>query len=240
MREMSTAEWDARVQLAACYRLMAHFGMTDLSYSHLTSRVPGCPDQFLVKPDGFFFEEITASNLHKFDLDGRPFQDGKCSRTALVIHAGILKARPDLDVVFHTHTVANTAVSSQKRGLLMLSQHAMPFYGRIAYHEFGGYEFNAEQRAPLIHDLGNCRYAMLKNHGVLVCGVTLPQAFVDHHHLEMACRAQVAALSGAEEVTEIDAEVCRFAAQQYETIPTGKDWPACIRLLDRLYPDYAE
>jgi ribulose-5-phosphate 4-epimerase/fuculose-1-phosphate aldolase len=243
--QVSEAEWEVRLQLAAAYRLMSHFGVNDLTYNHLSARVPDAPDQFLVKPPNFMFDEISASNLLKFDFDGKPFQDSPPSRGgAFVIHAGVLQARPDLNVVFHTHTTANTAVSAQKDGLLMLSQHAMGFYGRVAYHEFGGFEFNFDQRQPLIRDLGNYKFAILRNHGALVCGENVPQTFVDHHFLEMACRAQVAALAGGREVTLIPREVCELAAKQYETIDPkragGKDWAACLRLLDRVSPGYKE
>jgi len=241
----SEAEWSTRVQLAACYRLMAHFGVNDLTYNHLSARVPDAPNLLLVKPPQFMFDEITASSLLKFDFDGNPYQDSLPSRGgAHVIHAGILQARPDLNVVFHTHTTANVGVSAQKHGLLMLSQHAMGFYKRIAYHDFGGFEFNLDQKAPLLESLGNKQYAILRNHGVLVCGKNLPQTFVDYHYLEMACRAQIAALSGGMDVSVIDEKVCERAAIQYQTIDPnqagGKDWPSCLRLLDRLYPSYRD
>lgn len=240
---VSPEEWAARLELAAAHRLMAHFGVSDLSYNHLSMRVPGEPHRFLVKPSNWMFEEVTASSLKKFDFDGTPHQDGpRCGGGQLVIHAGILNARPDLNVVLHTHTTANTGVSAQRHGLLTLSQHAMAFHNRLAYHEFGGFEFNMDQRAPLLRDLGRHRYALLRNHGALICGENVPQAFVDHHYFEMACRAQIAALAGGTEVTLIPDEVCERAALQYQTIDPkragGKDWPACLRLLDRLYPDY--
>jgi ribulose-5-phosphate 4-epimerase/fuculose-1-phosphate aldolase len=126
----------------------------------------------------------------------------------------------------------------------MVSQHAMGFYNRIAYHSFGGFEFNMDQREPLLRDLAQYRYAMLRNHGALVCGENVPQTFVDHHYLEMACRAQVAALAGGPDVHIIPPEVCELAAQQYQTIDPkragGKDWAACLRLLERLNPDYKD
>ncbi|VTU34372.1 L-fuculose phosphate aldolase [Variovorax sp. PBS-H4] len=242
---VSQVEWDVRVQLAAAYRLMAHFGVNDLTYNHLSARVPDSPGHFLVKPSTFMFDEVSASDLLKFDIDGNPQQEGpRLKGGVLVIHAGIYAARSDLDVVFHTHTTANTAVSAQEEGLMMLSQHAMAFYKRLAYHTFGGFEFNIEQRGPLLRDLGDYKYAILRNHGALVCGRNVPQTFVDHHFLEMACRAQVGALAGGRPVTTIAPEVCDFAARQYETIDPanagGKDWAACIRLLDRVSPGYSD
>lgn len=243
--EMPEAEWETRVHLAACYRLMAYFGVSDLTYNHLSARVPGHNDQFLVKPSTFMFDEVSASSLLKFDLSGKSLDNGAHVKGGvLVIHAGLYAARPDFGVIFHTHTTANTAVSAQVGGLLMLSQHAMPFYKRVAYHTFGGFEFNLEQREPLLRDLVGFKYAILRNHGVLVCGNSLPQTFVDHHFLEMACRAQVAALAGGKEVSLIDPKVCEFSAVQYEGIDPknagSKDWPACLRLLDRVSPGYRE
>jgi len=241
--KISDAEWQVREELAGCYRLLAHFGLSDLSYNHLSARVPDNPDLFLVKPTNFFFEEVTASSLLKFDFLGNPYQDSPPNRGgAHIIHGGILQARPDLNVVFHTHSPANAGVSAQKHGLLMLSQHAMPFFNRIAYHDFGGFEFNEDQRTPIIKSLGTFNYAILRNHGVLVCGQNIPQTFVDYHYLETACKIQINALSGDSELSIIDDAICEKAALQYQTIDPnkrgGKDWPACLRILDRLYPEY--
>lgn len=242
-QSVSAQEWAARVELAACYRLMAHFGINELTYNHLSVRVPGEPGRLLLKPRNYMFSEVTASLLQKFEFDGTPCQDsGPNVGGGLVIHAGILAARPDLNVVFHTHTPANMGVSSQKHGLLMINQHAVAFYKRIAYHDFSGFEFNLDQREPIIKSLGSLNVALLRNHGALVCGRSLPQTFVDHHYLEMACRGQIAALSGGAEVTLIDDAVAEVGARQYNTIDPngagGKDWPACLRLLDRLEPSY--
>jgi ribulose-5-phosphate 4-epimerase/fuculose-1-phosphate aldolase len=244
-QSVSPEEWAARVELAAGYRLMAHFGINELTYNHLSVRVPGEPGRLLVKPRDYMFSEVTASLLQKFDFDGTPCQDsGPNVGGALVIHAGILEARPDLNVVFHTHTPANMGVSSQKHGLLMINQHAVAFYRRIAYHDFGGFEFNLDQRAPIVQSLGSLNVALLRNHGALVCGRSVAQTFVDHHYLEMACRGQIAALAGGVEVTLIPDEIAAIGAQQYNSIDPkragGKDWPACLRLLDRLEPSYRD
>jgi ribulose-5-phosphate 4-epimerase/fuculose-1-phosphate aldolase len=243
--EVSDAEWTARVQLAAAHRLLAYLGVNDLSYNHLSLRVPGEPGKFLVKPSDMMFDEVTASRLYKFDFDGNPYQDSpRCRGGQLVIHAGVLAARDDLNVVFHTHTAANTGVSAQEHGLLMVSQHAMPFHNRLAYHTFGGFEFNMDQRDPLLADLADYRYAILRNHGALICGHNVPQTVVDHHYFEMACRAQIAALAGGSKVTTITPEICERAALQYETIDPnragGKDWPGCIRMLERMCPEYKD
>lgn len=241
---VSPQEWQARVHLAACYRLMAHDGVRDLTYNHLSARVPGEPDKLILKSRTMMFEEVTASNLEKFDFDGNPFQDSpRLAGGGYVIHAGILRARPDINAVFHTHTAANVGVSAQKRGLMRLSQHSLYLYGRLAYHEFGGFEFNVEQRDPLIASLDGKRIAILRNHGALVCGRTIAEAFVDHHFLEFACRAQIAALAGGAEVTEIPIDISTYGAQQvqsYTDNPGAKDWEACLRLATRLDPSFAE
>lgn len=240
---VSEAEWQQRVELAAAYRLLAHFGVNDLTYNHLSARVPGEPQHLLLKPRTMMFDEVTASTLEKFDFAGNPLQDGPRNvGGGYVIHAGILEARPDINVVFHTHTPANMGVSAQKHGLLMINQHAVRFHDRIAYHDFGGFEFNLDQRAPLLQSLGERRIALLRNHGALVCARTVAHAFVDHHFLEMACKGQINALAGGAEVTLIDPAVCAFAANQMdESEQAGaKDWEACLRLARRLDPSFAE
>lgn len=242
---VSEAEWKVRVELAACHRLTAHFGVNDLTYNHLSARVPGEPRHLLIKPRTLMFEEVTASALEKYDVDGNPCQDtAPLKGGPLVIHAGILKARPDLNAVFHTHTPANMGVASQKHGLLMINQHAVSFYRRLAYHDFGGYEFNMDQREPLIRSLGDKRVALLRNHGSLVCGRNVVEAFIEHHFLEMACRGQIAALTGGGEYTLISEQVCEFGAKQIErTDPAQageKDWESCMRLAMRLDPAFCE
>jgi ribulose-5-phosphate 4-epimerase/fuculose-1-phosphate aldolase len=225
--------------------LLAHFGVNDLTYNHLSARVPDEPQHLLLKPRTMMFDEVTASTLEKFDFDGNPKQDGPRNMGGgHVIHAGVLQARPDINVVFHTHTPANMGVSSQKHGLLMINQHAVALYKRIAYHEFGGFEFNLDQRAPLIQSLGDRRIMLLRNHGALVCGRTIPEAFVDHHYLEMACKGQIAALAGGHEIVLIDEKACEMAVKQYGSLDAkgvgSKDWDACMRLARRLDPSFAE
>jgi ribulose-5-phosphate 4-epimerase/fuculose-1-phosphate aldolase len=247
IREQATeAEWQARVELAAAHRALAHYGVNDLTYNHLSLRVPGEPDRLLIKPPGYMFDEVTASSLGKFDFDGNPAIEGdpKLRGGGLVIHAGILKLRDDIDAVFHTHTPAAMGVSAHKHGLLPINQHSMRFYERIKYHDFGGFEFDPRMRDPLIRDLGDGRWALLRNHGALVCGRTLREAFTDHHMLEMACQGQVAALSAGEGNTVMPPhEVCVFARDQMDTTPHSagdKDWAAVMRLAERLDPGFKE
>lgn len=241
---MSRAEWEARLDLAAAHRLMDHFGVRDLTYNHLSARVPDAPDMLLIKAPDMMFGEITASNLGKFRLDGTGVDEPgkKLGGGALVIHAGLLARRPLLHAVFHTHTAANMAVSCHARGLLPLTQQAMLFHGRLAYHEFGGFEFEPGMEDVLDRDLGSHPAALLRNHGCLVVGETVAEAFVAHHFLEMACQAQVGALAGGEVTMPKPEAVAHGAAQMQALEPTkngGKNWAACRRLADRLYPDYA-
>lgn len=243
---VSDAEWNARLELAAAYRIMAHYGACDLAHNHLCSRVPDEPDAFLIKHGDSFFDEVNASNLCKFDFEGNPRQEGvpKLRGGGLIIHAGILAARPDINATIHSHTPAIMGVASQKKGLLPINQHAMYFVGNIVYHDFGGFEFDMRQRAPLIHDLGDKKIALLRNHGSLVCGTTIGGAMVAHNQLEIACQGQIAALSAGEsEIVLVSTEVQEYAREQVKGLSSGrddggKDWKGMLRMADRLFPDY--
>jgi ribulose-5-phosphate 4-epimerase/fuculose-1-phosphate aldolase len=243
--EVSDAEWSCRVGLAAAYRLMDHFGVRDLTYNHLSARVPGEPDAILIKPGDHMFGEVTASGLLKYGLDGQPLgaADRPLGGGALVIHASLARLRPEVNAIFHTHTPANMAVAAQRRGLLPITQQAMLFYQRIAYHEFGGFEFEAGMEQELHRDLGTHNVAILRNHGVLIAAASVAEAFVIHHFFEIAAQAQIGALSGGQEVSIPNEAVCRKAAQTMDLIQAtkdgGKNWPACLRLANRLYPDHA-
>lgn len=241
--DIGPAEWRCRVDLAAAYRLMDHFGVRDLTYNHLSARVPGADNALLIKPSDYMFGEVTASSLLKYDLDGSPLagSDRPLGGGALVIHAGLMRLRPAVNAVFHTHTPANMAVSAQKRGLLPLSQQAMMFYGRIAYHAFRGFEFEPGMEAALDRDLGGHAVAILRNHGALVVGETVAEAFVTHHFLEIACQAQIGAMT-TPDIVMPPAEVCEHAAAQMDAVAAtkngGKNWGACLRLARRLFPDF--
>jgi ribulose-5-phosphate 4-epimerase/fuculose-1-phosphate aldolase len=244
---LSEAERNARAELAAAYRLMAHFGVTDLAHNHLCLRVPGEPDAFLVKAAEAFFDEVTASTLVKYDFEGNARQEGadKLRGGALIIHAGIFAARPDINATIHSHTAAIIGVASQKQGLLPINQHAMHFIGKIAYHDFGGFEFDMRQRSPLIRDLGDKNIALLRNHGSLVCGPTIGAAMVAHHQLEVACQGQIAALAGGSEVHLVSDETQAYALEQIKGSQSGKDdggkdWKGLLRMAGRLFPNYRD
>src|SRR5262249_33361986 len=178
---VSAEEWETRVDLAACYRLVALYGMTDLVYNHITARVPGSEDHVLINPYGMLYEEITASSLIKIDLDGntllQPEHDYSVNTAGYVIHSAVHGARRDAACVIHTHTRAGTAVSTLAEGLLPLSQTAMRFAGHLAYHDYEGPAFNREERQRLVADLGEKNAMILRNHGLLVCAPSIPQAF---------------------------------------------------------------
>lgn len=244
-KNIPAAEWQVRVDLAACYRLVAHHGMTDGVLTHISARVPGKEDHFLINPYGQLFDEITASSLVKIDLDGNMLEesDYEVNQAGFVIHSAIHSARPDVVCVLHTHTVAGMAVSSQADGLLPLTQSSMRFYNRLAYHDFEGIALDLDERSRLIADLGDKYAMMLRNHGLLVAGRTVAEAWALIHSLEKSCQSQLAALAGGVKLNPVPPAVCEHTAQQMwrSNEPGGKlAWPAYMRMLDKLDPSYKQ
>ncbi|MBY0268483.1 MAG: class II aldolase/adducin family protein [Burkholderiales bacterium] len=241
------AEWQARCELAAAHRLVAHFVSVDLTYNHISLRVPGEPEHFLVKADNVFMAQVTASNLVKYDLEGRqvglsslmPF---KASPAAYNLHAAVLRARPDIHSAVHTHSPANLAVSAQQHGLLPLTQQAMRFYERIARYPNEVDDTTREGADQLAAALGKHWVMLLENHGALVCGTTLPEAYIYHHFFELACRAQIGALAGGGKLIIPDAAVCAARAAKFGRMGVynsgSRDWVASMALVETLYPDY--
>jgi ribulose-5-phosphate 4-epimerase/fuculose-1-phosphate aldolase len=246
--QVSAEEWQARVELAAGHRVLAHYGVNDMTYNHFSLRVPGAPQHMLIKRSDYMFEEVTASSLLTYSLDGRPVvpEDAPPLRGGgLVIHAGLLKARPNFDSILHTHTPAAMGVSAHRHGLLPITQHAMRFYGDMHYHDFKGFEFDLEMTDRLLHDLEDGYVMLLRNHGALVCGSSVAACVVTHHFLEMACQGQIAALSAGEGNYVLpDKEACEYAHQQAvqggNFLSGAKDWRACLRLAERLDPSYRQ
>lgn len=243
---VSEAEWEQRVHLAACYRLLAHYRMTDLIYTHVSARVPGASDEFLINPYGLMFDEITASSLVKVDHEGRVLLDATgigCNPAGFVIHSCIHRARAGLHCVIHTHTAAGIGVAAQERGLLMLSQHAMRFHDGISYHDYEGVALDLQEQPRLVNDLGETNKVMiLRNHGLLTAGETVREAFDLMFYLERACQAQIAAQAGGAALRECSADVARKVARQFKE-PDGSelhDWPALMRLLDRIDGSFRE
>lgn len=245
-QQVSEEEWSARVDLAACLRLIAHYGMSDLTYNHVTSRVPGHHDQLLINPYGMLYNEMCASDMYKVDHEGRvilrpdiPYDQNPAG---FVIHGAVHSARADVGCVIHTHTRAGMAVSAMKCGLLPLTQTAMRFYGRVSYHDFEGPAINLEERARLIANLGTNDALILRNHGLLTCGRSVAEAFNNMYWLEMACKAQVDAMASGTELNLPVEDVAKLTARLYtpgvRRTYGELEWPAMLRQADRLDPSY--
>ena len=241
---VSAEEWEARVNLAACYRLAAHFRMTDMIYTHISARVPGPQHHFLINAFGQLWDEICASTLVKVTLDGEIVEDPTdygFNRAGYVIHSAVHRARPDVACVMHTHTQSGIAVSAQEHGLLPISQHAMRFTNRLAYHDYEGLALELDEQERLVSDLGSRNAMILRNHGLLTCGASIPETFDYMYYLERACQTQIAALSGGTKVRIPDAAVAEKTAAQFAALPykpKRPEWKALLRMLDKTEPDY--
>ena len=244
--QVSAEEWQTRVDLAACYRLVALYGWDDLVFTHLTARVPGPEHHFLINPYGMLFEEVTASGLVKVDLSGSKVMPSpyEINPAGFVIHSAVHAARADAQCVMHLHTDAGVAVSAQKDGLLPISQNALFPLAALAYHDYEGVALREEEKARLVGDLGPRTFMILRNHGTLTVGPSVADAFLAMFVLERACRIQVLAQSGGREVIRVpDAVLAGIAAQgQAATRGLGGQlaWPGLLRKLDRTEPSYRD
>ncbi|WP_050465858.1 class II aldolase/adducin family protein [Herbaspirillum autotrophicum] len=242
----STAEWETRVNLAASYRLIACFGMSDLIYNHITARIPGT-EHLLINPYGLMYEEITASSLVRIDIDGNvlhnPSQEYGINAAGYVIHSAVHAARHDVGCVIHTHTRAGMAISALECGLLPLTQTAMRF-SEIAYHDYESVALDLDERGRLVRDLGMLDTMVLRNHGLLAVGASIAQAFNTMYWLEMACKSQVDAMSCGVPLRMPSPEIAAKTYHLYrpETRrPFGEmEWPAMLRYLDRRDPSYRD
>ncbi len=238
---MSDAEAKVRVDLAAFYRLVAHFGMTDLIDTHISARLPGTADHFLINRYGVLFDEMRPQDLVKIDLHGRLIegQDPQTSRINLAgftVHSAIHEARQDLACVVHTHTPDGIAVSCQAEGLLPISQHALKFYNRVGYHDYEGVALDLDERARLARSMGPHEVMILRNHGLLAAGASIAKAFHNIMFLERACQAQIKALSGGRPLSIPSPQVCERAGDQGADRPEVAEivqlgWDAALRLL---------
>ncbi len=241
---MSEVEWQLRVDLAACYRLFHHFRMTDLIYNHISARVPGPDQHFLINPYGLMYEEVTASSLVKVDVQGKVIHDPLgmgVNPGGFTIHSAVHMARHDVQCVMHTHTAATIAVATMECGLLGLTQHAMRFMDRIAYHRYDGIFFTDEERQRLKQGLGDKMVMLLRNHGTLVCGRSVGEAFDTMYYLERACQSQVTLMSCGQALVHPSPEAAQQVALAFESPKRqggDKTWPAMLRLVQREYPDY--
>ena len=244
----SEAEWQARVDLAACYRLVELYGMSDMMANHISARVPGEEGAFLINAYGMLYEEITASSLIKVDHDGEilatpdfgPLAYG-VNKAGYVIHSAVHAARPEVDCVIHVHTWASMAVSSLECGLLPITQTAMRFL-KIGYHDYCGVVLNLDEQKSLISDLGDREALILRNHGALVVGRTVGEAFNWTHRLELACRSQLAAMACNTKLVSVSQPVLEQTWSNYQPQTRRAygvmEWPALLRKLDRIDPTY--
>ncbi|ANI35283.1 class II aldolase/adducin family protein [Pseudomonas plecoglossicida] len=243
---ISDAEWQARCELAALYRMVAHFRMTDLIDTHITLRIPGPEHHFLINQYGVIFDRMRASDLVRIDQHGNvvdeAFGDRRVNAAGFVIHSAIHMARPDMQCVIHTHTSAGIAVSAQEQGLLPISQHALKFYGKLAYHQYEGIALSLDERERLIADLGTHKAMILRNHGLLAGGASVAEAFHEIHFLERACQAQVHALSGGSKLVYPSEEVCRHTAAQFQRDESAQiislSWDAALTLIEHQRESY--
>lgn len=241
--DISAGEWQVRRDLAACYRLCALRHWDDIVYTHISAAVPGEPGRFLINPFGYRFDEITASNLVKIDLQGNIIgdHDYRINVTGFAIHAAVHAARPDAHCVMHLHNVNGIAVGAQEAGLLPLSQHALRFYGQIGYHAYEGLALSANEQQRLVDRLGSYPAMLLRNHGTLICGRTIAEAFVLMDTLDKACEIQLKAQSGGARLLMPDADTCSRTHRELlaDGSPEGAlEWPALLRQLDELSPSY--
>jgi ribulose-5-phosphate 4-epimerase/fuculose-1-phosphate aldolase len=241
-------EWQARVDLAACYRLVDLYGMSDMMANHISSHVPGEPGAFLINPYGMMYEEITASCLIKVDLAGRILAkpdfgrlDYGINRAGYVIHSAIHAARPDVACIIHTHAWASMAVSALECGLLPITQTAMRFL-KAGYHDYEGVVLDEAEQASLVADLGAGEVLMLRNHGAIVVGRSVGEAFNWAHRLELACRSQLAAMAANSPLRAVAPDVLEATWNNYQPgtrRPYGlMEWPALLRKLERLDPGF--
>ncbi|HMN46691.1 MAG TPA: class II aldolase/adducin family protein [Povalibacter sp.] len=241
--KVSAEEWAVRVDLAACYRLVAHFGWDDLIFTHISAKIPGTHD-FLINPYGLMFDEMTASNLVRVDLDGNKTFDSpyEINPAGYTIHSAIHAAREDAYCVLHLHTMEGVAVSCQKAGLLPISQQASIVVQSLSYHDYEGIALNPEEKVRLQHNLGNTRNLMLRNHGLLTVGRTIPDAFLAMYTFQRACEIQVLAQGNGAELLQIPTSVLDTVPAYSRAVMRGAGssltWPALLRKLDKIDPGY--
>ncbi|MCH1781972.1 class II aldolase/adducin family protein [Psychrobacter glaciei] len=239
-------EWQMRVNLAACYRLIASYGWDDLVFTHISARVPDTEDEFLINPYGLLFEEITASNLVKVNQAGEKVSSSAfdINPAGFTIHSAVHEARSDAHCVIHLHTSDGVAVSTQQQGLLPISQQSLFPLSNLAYHDYEGVALNPEEKVRLVADLGEANFMILRNHGLLTCASTVADAFLYMYIMQKACEVQIKAQSGGSELTLISPQILAGiqAASKQVTKEANGDiaWPALLRKLRRTDPSFEE
>ena len=240
---VSAEEWQLRVDLAACYRLVALYGWSDLIFTHISARIPGPEHHFLINPYGLMFDEITASSLVKVDMQCNKLIESPypVNPAGFVIHSSVHAAREDVQCVLHTHTRAGVAVSAQKNGVLPISQQSTFVLASLAYHGYEGVAFRDEEKPRLQADLGEANFLMLRNHGLLTVGKTIADAFLSMYTFENTCRIQIDAQAGGE-LTQVNPQIVSGVAQAMRVQTGGLGgafaWPALLRKVQRDLPGY--
>jgi ribulose-5-phosphate 4-epimerase/fuculose-1-phosphate aldolase len=245
---VSAEEWALRCELAACYRLVAAYGWSDLVFTHISAKLPdsvtGGEHQFLINPYGLMFDEITASSLVKVDMACNKLLDSPfpVNPAGFVIHSAVHEARPEAQCVLHTHTRAGVAVSAQKHGILPISQQSTFVLSSLAYHGYEGVAFRPDEKPRLQADLGKANHLVLRNHGLLTVGTSIPNAFLAMYTFENTCRIQIDALAGGSELTQVDPRILAGMADVMRVATAGQGaqiaWPALLRKLERSDPSY--
>ncbi len=241
---VSAAEWQMRVDLAACYRLVAAFGWSDLVFTHITARLPGPEHAFLINPYGMMFDEITASSLVRIDLHGNKLDDSPfpVNPAGFTIHSAIHEARDDAICVLHTHSLNGAAVAAQEAGVLPISQPSIFVLNSLAYHDYEGLALNAGEKPRLVADFGDKSFLMLRNHGLLTVGRTVADAFLNMYLFEAACTVQVRAMAGGTPLRPVQQGIIANAMVQARQVTNAQygslAWPALLRKLERESPGY--
>ena len=244
--EVSAEEWSLRVDLAAAYRLVAAFKWDDLVFTHISARLPGSEDSFLINPYGLMFDEITASSLIKVDSNGNKLDESEfpVNPAGFTIHSAIHSARHDAQCVMHTHTLNGIAVSAQKGGVLPLSQQSIFVLSSLSYHDYEGVALRDDEKPRLVADLGpDHNFLMLRNHGLLTLGRSVADAFLSMYFFEAVCTIQVRAMAGGTELIPVDSRIIATAAEQARVVTRGAGggalaWPGLLRRLDRMDPSF--
>ncbi|HEY3806326.1 MAG TPA: class II aldolase/adducin family protein [Kofleriaceae bacterium] len=243
---VTETEWQLRVDLAACYRLVAHFGWDDLIFTHISARLPGPEHHFLINPYGMTFDEVTASSLVKIDLDGKKLLDGpyEINPAGFTIHSAIHAAREDVRCVLHTHSLNGVAVSTTKDGVLPISQQSIFVLSSLAYHDYEGVALHEGEKPRLVRDFGDKSFLMLRNHGLLTAAPTIADAFLLMYTFESACAIQLRAQAAATELITVDPKIiagATMAAKQVTRSMGGNlAWPGLLRKLDRIDRSYRD
>jgi ribulose-5-phosphate 4-epimerase/fuculose-1-phosphate aldolase len=242
--QVSEQEWQTRVDLAACYRMVAHYGWDDLVFTHISARVPGPEHHFLINPYGMLFEEVTASSLVKVDLSGKKVMhsDFDINPAGFVIHSAVHEARDNAKCVMHLHTTAGVAISALEQGLQAYSQQSLFALSSLSYHNYEGVALNPDEKVRLVQDLGATNFMILRNHGLLTCADSIPDTFLLMFILQRACEIQLQAQATQQPLISIDDRILAGIKAQADEVTRSAGgalaWPAILRKLDRICPDF--